>query len=200
VSYIDAKDIEKMEQLYGKPENLKTTISATTDEINHIRQSQKHGRAHDITLFIFRGEKMLFIAKHFYPPGLYRAPSGAARPGETLIEGALREAYEETGTRIEIEKFLLKISAQFAAENDRLDWTSYVFKAAYVSGDIQPVDTEEIREAKLVDPVEIGRFNKIMLKAGLAGFRYRVYLTQNALRVMNYGLPHMKLFSTSENE
>jgi len=49
-----------------------------------IRSSQIDGRAHDITLYIENAGRIAVTAKHDYPPGLYRAPSGGLHAGETL--------------------------------------------------------------------------------------------------------------------
>lgn len=184
MSYIQNKDIDQTEKKYGKPVELSVEISATAKELEAIRKSQSHGRAHDITMFIFKDDKLLFIAKHFYPSELFRAPSGAAKPGESLIEGGKREAFEETGVQVEFEKYLLKIQAKFFSDNDYIDWTSHVFKVRYVSGDVNPRDTREIREARFVGIGEIDRFNEIMRKVNIAGFRYRVFLTENTMELL----------------
>lgn len=185
MSYITSEDIEMAEQKYGKPIELATRITAAPKELEAIRKSQKDGRSHDVTLFIFKDDQLLFIAKHFYPRDLYRAPSGAAKPGESIIEGGIREAYEETGAKVEIEKYLLRIKVKFVSSDDFIDWTSYIFKAKYVSGEIKPIDTKEIREARFVNLSDIPRFNEIMRKINMAGFRYRVFLTKNTMKLLD---------------
>lgn len=185
MSYLKPSDIAEIEKAFGKPQELYTEIEMTSKELLRVRQSQVSGRAHDITLFIFKDDKMLFIAKHFYPPGLYRAPSGAVRPGESITEGAIREALEETGARIKLEKYLLQIKVKFFCGDDYINWTSHVFKAKYISGEIRPRDTKEIREARFIEKKDIERFNEIMLKLNIGGFRYRVFLTKNTLKLLD---------------
>jgi ADP-ribose pyrophosphatase YjhB (NUDIX family) len=187
MSYITNEEIAEVERKFGEPVHLATTIDMTPLEIKRVRDSQHGGRAHDITVFIFKGNKLLFNAKHFYPEGLYRAPSGAAKPGEGIEAGALREAYEETGAKIELERFLAIIKVKFVntlVSDDYIDWTSYVFKARYVLGDIEPIDKHEIREARLVDFDEVSRFNEIMQKVNIGGFRYRVFLTKHIMKLL----------------
>jgi ADP-ribose pyrophosphatase YjhB (NUDIX family) len=184
LSYLRVKDIERVEKKYGKPVELTTQITATAKELEAVRRSQKHDRAHDITLFIVKANKLLFIAKHFYPSGLFRAPSGGAKRGESIIEGGKREAFEETGVKIEFEKYLLRIKAKFVSNDDSIDWTSHVFKAKYISGEVDPRDKKEIREARFVGLDEIERFTEIMGKINSAGFRYRVFLTQNTMKLL----------------
>jgi len=186
MSYLRADDIALMEKKYGNPTELETEIEMTPVEFRRVRRSQYNGRAHDITLFIFNGDKLLFIAKHFYPRGLYRAPSGAANPGESIVDGAKREAYEETGVKIELERYLARIRVRFINDQtraDAIDWTSHVFKARYISGEIDPKDKREIREARYVDFDEIPEFNEIMRKTNIGGFRYRKYLTEHCLEL-----------------
>jgi ADP-ribose pyrophosphatase YjhB (NUDIX family) len=187
MSYLRAEDIALMEQEYGKPAELETEIEMTSIEMERVRRSQYNGRAHDITLFIFNHDKLLFNAKHFYPKSLFRAPSGAANPGESIIDGAKREAYEETGAMIELEKYIARIRVRFINnknKKDAINWTSHVFKARYISGEIDPKDKREIREARYVDFGEILKFNEIMRKTNIGGFRYRKYLTEHCLELL----------------
>jgi len=195
LSYIMSDDISRVEKEYGKPIELSIRIKTTPQELEKIRNSQTHGRAHDITMFIIKGNQLLFIAKPFYPSGLYRAPSGAAKPGENLIDGGKREAFEETGVQIEFEKYLLRIKAKFENDNDCIDWTSHVFKARYLSGIVKPIDTHEIREARFVDFDEIPHFNEIMRKINIAGFRYRVFLTDNTMKFLEKELANQNIKS-----
>ena len=64
MSYLKSEDIKFVEGKYGRPEELATEIVVTGQELERIRRSQHSGRAHDITLFILKGDRLLFIAKH----------------------------------------------------------------------------------------------------------------------------------------
>jgi 8-oxo-dGTP pyrophosphatase MutT (NUDIX family) len=171
-----------MERLLGKPDHLYITEPALQPEIDRIRRSMKRGRAHDITLFIRKDDGYIFIAKEFYPPGLFRAPSGGVHPDEHFIDGAKREAMEETGVEIELERYILRIDACFKSETDKVDWTSYIFTAKHLSGEIDPKDTYEISAARLVRLDEIPMFRELMLQSNNAGLRYRAFLTDESLR------------------
>lgn len=185
MSFIAVENIIAAENLLGKPKELSVEIPLTQKELKRIESSQRKGRAHDITVFIFRGPQMLFIAKPFYPMGLFRAPSGGAKPGESIIDAAYREVYEETGTTIKLEKYILRISVRFIADGNQIDWVSHVFKASYLSGEINPIDTDEIREARFVDRNELDKFDNIFLKANTGGFRYRSFLTRAAMEILD---------------
>lgn len=188
MTYVTPEIVAAAELEFGRPLELSITIATAEKEIDRIRASQRDGRAHDVTIMIRRGGMYLFIAKHFYPRSLYRAPSGAARRGETLAEAAIREAFEETGARIKPTRYALRTKCRFQSEDDFIDWTSHVFSADYVSGEIAPEDLREIRDARFVTPAEISEFNAILLKINTAGFRYREFITRNYFDMIT-GLP-----------
>ncbi len=89
---------------YSTPQTLQLTLELSLEEFEMVRRSQRDDRAHDITFFIVRENKLVLIKKHFFPPGAYRSPSGGLNRGETLEAGAEREAFEETGLHIRLRK------------------------------------------------------------------------------------------------
>ena len=151
-------------------------------EYDVVEGSMQGGRAHDVTMFI-RGKDdrglVAVIRKPFFPSGAFRAPSGAAKPGETLKQGALRESLEETGLEVELTRYLARINARFSS-GDRpvINWTSHVFDALQMGGVIGPIDTGEIAEARWSTFEELqGRTRQVLLDANWGLFRYRVALT-----------------------
>jgi len=177
MSYV-APQIPRMEKLYGHPDKATFVQPVTPEEYERIALSMKNDRAHDITLYIRKDDGYIFIAKHFYPPGLYRAPSGGVRLDEDFRDGALREAREETGADIELMKYIMRINVRFENEFDRIDWTSHIFLADYIRGDIEPYDKREIKEARLVYPDEIPGFAEKMRETKIGGLNYRAFLTE----------------------
>ncbi len=161
---------------YGQPELKRFEISVSEKEYQRIRSSQKNGRNHDVTLYIFKDDKLIVIAKPFYPPGLFRAPSGGLNPGEEFIVGAYREAHEETGCEIELEKFLLQTEVYFKTKDKSLKWRSFVFLAKYLSGNFEFTDTREIKEVRLANLTEFKQFSKIMRESQIGGLHYRAAL------------------------
>ena len=181
--------VAEMERQFGIPDELSHTQRVDDSEFQMIRRSMKTDRTHDITLFIYndaskrkKDSGFIFIAKHSYPAGLFRAPSGGIHRDEDFIAGAKREAFEETGVDVELEKYLLRIKVRFYAGDDAFDWTSHVFKARYVGGEIKPHDTREIREARVVTLAEIPRFQETMRKSKVGGFHYRAFLTDEVMK------------------
>ena len=132
--YVDAKLVEEAEGRFGKPHILHWEHETGEDELAFVKATQKHGRAHDVTLFIFSNDHLALIRKPMFQRPIYRAPSGGLNRGESFEEGAKREALEETGLEIELEEHLLRIHVRFKSEDDYLDWTSDVFKARAALG------------------------------------------------------------------
>jgi 8-oxo-dGTP diphosphatase len=199
--YISPDIIREIEQKYGTPEELSFAYEMTQTEFEAVRASQKHGRAHDVTLFIFdRGDhgargnqgargvhdddgRMVVIRKPMYPPGAYRAPSGGVSPDESFEHGALREAYEETGLMVSLEKYILRARVCFSNGDRSIDWTSHVLTSSSAGGELNPIDTHEIAEARWVTVAEMmGSIRDALLASGSTGLRYRSELADAAVR------------------
>ena len=59
-------------------------------------------------------------------PPLWSLPKGRPDPGETIIETALREAKEETGLDVEIERSLGSVNYWFVSSIDRVKYNKTV--------------------------------------------------------------------------
>lgn len=187
--YISAEIIRQLEEKYGRPEELSFAYEMTQAEFEMVRASQKHGRAHDVTLFILdhvdhgNDVRVVVIRKPMYPPGAYRAPSGGVSPGESFERGALREAYEETGLKVSLEKYIIRARVGFAHGNRLIDWTSHVFTSGLAGGTLDPIDTHEIAEARWVTVSEMmGSIRNALLASGSTGLRYRSELADAVVR------------------
>ena len=118
-----------------------------------------------------------------YPPGAFRAPSGGVEPGERFEAGALREGYEETGLSIALEEYVVRAQVKFAHQTRSILWTSHVFTASKIGGELQPIDSHEIVEARLVTAREImGDIRDALLASGSTGLRYRSELNDAVMR------------------
>ena len=175
-----------MESLYGTPQIREFTQKMTISDMSVVTGSMKNGRAHDVTMYIRKNDSYIFIAKHFYPKGLYRAPSGGVNPSEDFEDGAKREAMEETGTFVELEKYVMRINVNFESPDRSVAWTSHIFTARHLSGEISPKDTNEIREAVLVKPDDIQNYIKKMKNSSLGGLNYRAYLTSEVQEIISF--------------
>lgn len=174
----------ELERRYGQPveSELPAPFPMQPGEWALLRESQHDGRAHDATLFIFIAGRAVVIRKPFHPPGIYRPPSGGVPPGEPIIETAKREAYEEIGLEIELERYLLRLKPVFVQGSEQVRWTSHVFLARRTSGELKQHDTREIEEVKLVSIAELeGSIREKLIKSGSGGLRYRAQLADLAL-------------------
>lgn len=178
--------IAEMAGRYGSPHERKYRFEVTSKEFQRIRSSQKHGRDHDVTLYVRKGDQLVVIAKPFYPPGIYRAPSGGLNPGESFEDGIGREIAEEIGCEIELEKFLLRTEVDFVHSSDNIRWRSFVFTARYVRGDFDYSDHEEIREVKVVDWADFENFGRWMRETDIGGLHYRAALHDTVVELLNH--------------
>ena len=174
--------LEDIEKRFGIPRELSMSFPMNPSEFQNLKDSMKDGRNSDVTLFIFKDDKVIVIAKPWYPKGLYRAPSGGIKPDEDLEPCALREAYEETGAKIELEKYILRIYVTFRCNEEKVNWTSHVFTAKYLSGDLKPIDTREIKEVNLLSLDELSALKEKLLESDSGGLHYRAALTEAALK------------------
>ncbi len=168
--------IAGMAERFGEPTLQQYRFEVTEQELHRIRSSQKHGRDHDVTLYVQKDDHLIVIAKPFYPPGIFRAPSGGLNPGESFDDGINREVAEEIGCEIELERFLLRTRVDFVYQADSIRWRSFVFMARYLRGDFDYTDHREIREVQVVDWVEFANFGRWMRQTDIGGLHYRAAL------------------------
>jgi 8-oxo-dGTP pyrophosphatase MutT (NUDIX family) len=182
--YFNARMIQEVADRYGYPPLLAMSAPVGSEEYEFIRSTQSYGRCHDITLYIFKGNQVIVNSKHHYPEGLYRAPSGGLKPGESFLEGVDREIYEETGTKIEIGKYVLQINVAFICGSRYIPWRTHVFTAKYLSGKIAPTDIVEIRQARLADLSEFENYKRIIAGLDSGGLHYRARLHDEVMKVL----------------
>ncbi len=183
--YVDAELVEEAERRFGKPHVLHMEHDIGQAELAFVRATQKHDRAHDITLFIFNNDHLALIRKPMFDRPIYRAPSGGLEPEESFEEGAKRESLEETGLEIKLENYLLRIHVRFTGGEDYLNWTSHVFKARAIGGELKPQNASEIAEARYGTIEELqGPVRQALLGSGRRLLAYRVALTDLAVDVL----------------
>lgn len=181
--YITQAVLNQLERKYGEPSLLRTAYTMSQREFDLLKWSMRKGRAHDVTLFIFKNNKVAVIRKPSYPPHIYRPPSGGIERGEDFETGARRESYEETGLEIDIQRYVLRVYVNFSFENETVFWTSHVFTAEAVGGHLQPVDTKEIAEARWATFDELNTsLLKGLQRSNSAGLRYRAELQAATLK------------------
>ncbi len=159
---------------------MEFAVEMLPEEFALVEDSANRGRSHDVTIFIRHQGKIVVIEKHAYAQtGIVRAPSGGANPSESLILAAKREAREETGFEIDIERFVLESHVLLSCcDRPAIPWVSYVFLARVVGGQLGAQDVREISDVQLRSREELlTEIRPLMLASGLGGFEYRAKMT-----------------------
>ena len=180
------KDItdEEMQRLidqFGEPKKRSFSANFLEFEYQLVRQTRAKGRLHDITCFIRQSnDEYVVIQKHQYADsGIYRAPSGGAKAGESLEAAAHREMYEETGLEVRLLRFVLDMYLDIVCPTETIPWRSLVFLAEPIGGTMKPIDTHEIFDAKVMSRGNLlGDVDRLMIESGWGGFAYRSFLTR----------------------
>lgn len=166
-----------LESAYGTPERTDFTIPLGEAEFATLLASTRQVRFQDATMLIFNPKGQLAcIRKHGYPEGIFRPPSGLVNKGESIEQAAHREALEETGLEIELERYLLRASVYFRSDQSSLLWTTHVFRTRLVSGILQTQDPLEIAEVDWLDLQQLRALSPRMASSGRGGLLYRAQL------------------------
>jgi len=171
-----------LRQRYGEPRPLRWEGEVSEREFALAGYSPR--RRHDVTFFVFdpRG-RLALIQKPSYPPGAWRPPGGGVEPGEEFERGVEREAREELGIPIELERFLVSTEATFRSSGDVIEWRTHVFSARTDAEELAPLDTHEISAARWGTAEELaGPIRAALLETGRALWCYRVALHDAALQ------------------
>ena len=92
-------------------------------------------RRGEVVLVVQRADQeVLLHTKIFYPPGVYRLPSGGVSWDETVFDALQREVYEETGFTTCQERLLGLVSYEFQGDGRSIPFVSYVFLLTGIEG------------------------------------------------------------------
>ena len=117
-----------LRERYGEPQPLRWEGEVSAEEFTLAGGSPE--RRHDVTFFVFDPSgRLALIQKPSYPEGVWRPPGGGVRPGERFETGVEREAKEELGIQIELERFLVSTEAVFRCADRVIEWRTHVFSA-----------------------------------------------------------------------
>ena len=169
---------------YGTPVTLEWQGEITERE--HALATYNPARRHDVTLFILDpDDRIALIRKPQFADGVWRPPGGGIKPGEDFVAGAEREALEETGLQVTLDRYLVVAEASFVHEPHDLPWRTHVFSARTTDAVLEPRDANEIAGARWGTLAELaGPLRDRLLATGHAFWRYRVALHDAALAAL----------------
>ncbi len=177
--------IQELALKFGEPAVERWSFPMEAGEFAELKSRLALGRAHDVTTVITRGRQVAVVRKHAYPIDAYRTPSGGVHPEEPFLDGAIREAKEETGLDIGIEGYLLYILVTFTHMDESARWSTHVLLARLLSGHLDPMDKHEIADARWVDWEELlGKINSSLQGTGLGGLAYRAQLHEKIHKIL----------------
>jgi ADP-ribose pyrophosphatase YjhB (NUDIX family) len=173
--------LEPVRRRYGTPRSLVWKGEVSPEE--WAIATYNPARRHDVTLFVLGPDgRIALIRKPQFPEGVWRPPGGGVKPGEDFAAGSVREALEETGLAVSLERYLVDAAARFRCGEHVLDWRTHVFLARTDDVDLVPRDAAEIADARWGTLEELrGPLRSRLLATGRALWRYRVALHDAAL-------------------
>ena len=181
--HVDEAVLAPLRERYGQPVPLDWEGEISDRE--HALATYDPRRMHDVTLFIFNGDRLALIRKHGFEPDVWRPPGGGVKAGEEFVAGVRREALEETGLRIELQRYLVAANARFLYGPHDVQWRTHVFLATTGDVELAPRDVDEIEAARWGTLAELGGpLRKRLLATGRAFWRYRVALHDAALTAL----------------
>ncbi len=173
--HLDEVALKSLRARYGEPAAL--TWEGEVSEPEFKLAGWNPTRRHDITFFVFNGDRLALIEKPQYPPGIWRPPGGGVRAGEDIPAGIRREALEELGVEIELERYLVASEAVFRFGDETIEWRTHVVSARTDTAVLAPRDTVEISAARWGTLEELGGpLRERLLGTGRALWNYRVAL------------------------
>ena len=182
--HVDESVLAPVRERYGEP--LVLDWAGEISDIEWAIATHNLRRTHDVTLFILDPDRRIaLIRKPHFEADVWRTPGGGIQPGEDFVAGAVREALEETGLRVELRRYLVETRALFTNAGRELHWRTHVFLAETSDNDIVVGDPHEIAEARWGTLDELaGPVRARLLATGRAFWRYRVALHDAALEAL----------------
>jgi ADP-ribose pyrophosphatase YjhB (NUDIX family) len=183
--WVDDDVLASVRRRFGVPRRLELVQEIGVEERELVLASGRAGRSHDVTFFVFNRGRLALIRKPHFAPGVWRPPGGGVHRGEEFQAGAAREAREELGVRITLERYLVHTSAVFTCAGEEIRWQTHVLSASTDDPELVPLDTIEIAAARWGTVAELaGPIRERLLATGRGLWRYRVALHDAALAAL----------------
>jgi ADP-ribose pyrophosphatase YjhB (NUDIX family) len=158
---IDEKEVAELARQYGPLERRHYVLEVEERVLTRWRKERGDCRG-EVALFILRPSGTVILhTKDFYPEGIYRVPTGGIEWGEDVVTAVHREAREETGLTVAIERCLGVLEYEFRYRGETLPFVSYVFLLRENGGQLCPQDEGEqitsLREVPLTELEAVAR-------------------------------------------
>jgi ADP-ribose pyrophosphatase YjhB (NUDIX family) len=182
--HVDEAILAPVRERFGTPVVL--MWDGEISDIEWTIATYNPSRTHDVTLFILdSSERLALIRKPHFAADVWRPPGGGIKPGEDFAAGAAREALEETGLRVELQRYLVASQVVFRNAGRELSWQTHVLLASTRDTELAPDDPEEIADARWGTLAELaGPLRERLLAEDRAFWRYRVALHDAALSAL----------------
>jgi len=146
-----AREVEELARRYGEPRRVRSSIDDYFRDPIH-----KADRFAEVCMVIRRPNgNLLTSIKTFYPRGAYRLPTGGIHHGERILDALVREAHEETGLQLRVDRFLAHIAYPSPGGATPLFHT-FAFHLTEIGGTLGALDeTEELEDWREVTTDEL---------------------------------------------
>lgn len=139
---VDEQEIEELAKQYGPIPRYSFSLQVDKKNFEDWQKALAQRRG-EIVLLVKQPVGVVLHTKDFYPPGTYRLPSGGVRWGESILHALHREAREEMGLDVEVERFLGLLEYEFCCQGETTPFVSYVFLVRGMGAKLAPQDEEE---------------------------------------------------------
>jgi len=155
------EELEELERAFGpfSRQAVALEVGPRSDEFWHPMRSRKDRRGEVVLVIQPAPGQVLVHTKTFYPAGIYRLPTGGIAPAEPVLEALHREAAEETGWEVEVERLVSLVEYQFRRGEEEATFASWAFLLRPLSpgeahsqdaseqiADFRPVPVRELRD------------------------------------------------------
>ena len=148
-----AREVEELARRYGPTQHVRAVIDDSFKD--PIWKRDRYG---EVGMVIRRPSgKLLLSIKTFYPRGAYRLPTGGIHHGERILDALVREAHEETGLELRIERFLAHIAyAPLSRPSEPPVFHTFAFLLAELGGTLTVLDeAEQLEDWREIDASEL---------------------------------------------
>lgn len=151
---VNEQEVLELARQYGQPvrRQVELEIGVELFLTRFLRSGDRRG---EVVLALQRANgRLLLHRKAHYGEDTYRLLSGGVGLSEAVADAAVREAQEETGLHVALERFLAVIEYALVFGAIRLPFVSYVWLLRECGGELR-VDSAEVAALRACWPAEL---------------------------------------------